>query len=410
VNFDGPRPADQRAGAEVGETIMSDEASVRLDRRRDTLFRQLGLINGGMAYIYDIADPLAADGPNLPAFLHELLGYPEGHPEAAGDDAIIRLCHPEDRALIAAHHRAVLKLPDVAFRTCVSRMKHLDGSWRWIEARERVFSRAANGRVRRVLGFVSDITERRRLLDSLAGATDALLLAEENERRRIGRELHDSTTQHLVAIDLTMSRLEQRIGEDPTDRAIIQDIRAALTAAHREIRTFSYLLHPPNLERVGLEAALNQFLEGFQRRTGLKVNFQVQGPRRALGQHGELGLFRLAQEALMNVHRHARAHTVNVRLIHRPLETVLEVSDDGIGLPLDKIVPLLSGQTLGVGVASMKARIEDLGGVLQILPQAKGLMIRAAMPRRRASDALSPVQQTRQPDLYNAQEPSVAAS
>jgi len=389
---------------------MSDEASVRLDRRREALFRQLGLINGGMAYIYDIANPYVAGGPNPPVFLHELLGYPEGHPEAVGDDATIRLCHPEDRALIATHHRAVLKLPDVAFRTCAFRMKHLDGSWRWIEARERVFSRAANGRVRRVLGFVSDITERRRLLDSLAGATDALLLAEENERRRIGRELHDSTTQHLVAIDLTMSRLEQRIGEDPTDRAIIQDIRSALTAAHREIRTFSYLLHPPNLERVGLEAALNQFLEGFQRRTGLEVNFQVQGPARALGQHGELGLFRLAQEALMNVHRHASARTVDIRLIHRPLQTVLEVGDDGIGLAAEKIAPLLSGQTLGVGVASMKARIEGLGGTLQILPQAKGLMIRAAMPRRRASDALSPVRQTRPPDLYTSPEPSVAAS
>jgi signal transduction histidine kinase len=89
---------------------------------------------------------------------------------------------------------------------------------------------------------------------------------------------------------------------------------------------------------------------------------------------------------------------------------VLEVSDDGIGLSLDKIAPLLSGQTLGVGVASMRARIEDLGGVLQILPQAKGLMIRAAMPRRRASDVLSPVRQTRPPNFYNSPEPSVAAS
>jgi PAS domain S-box-containing protein len=388
---------------------MSDEASIRLDRRHDALFRQLGLVNGGVAYIYDIANPYAAEGPNLPAFLHELLGYPKGHPEAAGDDAIIRLCHPDDRALIAAHHRALLKLPDIAFRTCVCRMKHLDGSWRWIEARERVFSRDKDGRVRRVLGFVSDITERRRLLESLAGATDALLLAEENERRRIGRELHDSTTQHLVAIDLTMSRLERRIGDDPTDRAIIRDIRAALTAAHREIRTFSYLLHPPSLERVGLEAALNRFLEGFQRRTGLEVNFQVQGPPRALGQHGELGLFRLAQEALMNVHRHAAARTADIRLIHRPLETVLEVSDDGIGLSPAQIGPLLSGQTLGVGVASMKARIEDLGGTLQILPQAKGLMIRAAMPRRRASDALPGRLDAARDDRFDPKEPSVAA-
>jgi PAS domain S-box-containing protein len=394
--------------ADGGGTAMADDAPVWQDRSRESLFRQLGLINGGMAYIYDIASPYADDGPNLPAFLQALLGYPKGHPDAVGDDAFIRLFHPDDRAVVAAHHHALLKLRDVAFRTCVCRMKHIDGGWRWIEARERVFSRDRAGRVRRVLGFASDITERRRLLESLAGATDALLLAEENERRRIGRELHDSTTQHLVAIDLTMSRLEQRIGQDPTDRAIIQDIRAALTAAHREIRTFSYLLHPPNLERVGLEAALNQFLAGFQRRTGLKVDFQVQGPPRALGQHGELGLFRLTQEALMNVHRHAAARSADIRLIHRPLETVLEVSDDGIGLPAEKIAALLSGQTPGVGIASMKARIEYLGGTLEILPRAKGLMIRAAMPRRRASDALPQSPTVPSDNLFGPMQPSVA--
>jgi signal transduction histidine kinase len=250
---------------------------------------------------------------------------------------------------------------------------------------------------------------RRRLSDSLAGATEALLLAETHERRRIGRELHDSTTQHLVAIDLAMSRLEQRLGDDPTDRAIVQDIRSALTAAHREIRTFSYLLHPPNLERVGLEAALQQFLDGFQRRTGLQVRFQVQGPPRPLGQHGELGLFRLAQEALMNVHRHAHASEVDIRLIHRPTKTVLEVEDDGVGLSPAEIAPLLSGEAAGVGVASMKARIEDLGGALEIFPQLKGLLVRAVMPRRRASDVRASSSATPPQDRFEPPETGIAA-
>jgi len=212
-----------------------------------------------------------------------------------------------------------------------------------------------------------------------------------------------------VAIDLTMSRLEQRIGDDPTDRAIVQDIRTALSAAYREIRTFSYLLHPPNLERVGLEAALNQFLEGFQRRTGLHVRFQVKGPRRPLGRHGELGLFRLAQEALMNAHRHARAREVDIRLIHRPQETVLEVGDDGVGLSPAEIAPLLSGLAAGVGVASMKARIEDLGGTLEIFPQLKGLMVRATMPRRRVSDVSAPPKPIRLDDRFGPPESGMAA-
>ncbi len=388
---------------------MADDAPVMLDSRREALFRQLALINGGALYVYDITEPRRFDQSTLPPYLADLLGYPEDHPKAVGPGAMFRLFHPHDRPLIARHLRAAAKLSDGDFATFHWRMRHVDGSWRWLEARERVFSRNRAGQVRRLLGFASDISERRRLSDSLAGATGALLLAEAHERRRIGRELHDSTTQHLVAIDLTMSRLEQRIGDDPTDRAIVQDIRAALTAAHREIRTFSYLLHPPNLERVGLEAALNQFLEGFQRRTGLRVRFQVQGPPRALGQHGELGLFRLAQEALTNVHRHAHAREVDIRLIHRATETVLEVGDDGVGLSPAEIAPLLSGHAAGVGVASMKARIEDLGGALEILPQLKGLLVRAAMPRRRAGDALPPLQPAARQDRCDPPEPSIAA-
>jgi PAS domain S-box-containing protein len=380
-----------------------------LDRRRDALFRQLGLVNGGVLYLYDFTNPRGFDRSKPPAHLTELLGYPEDRCRAAGPTALRGLSHADDRPRISEHRRALAKLPNGAVTTFVRRMKHVDGTWRWIEARERVFSRNRAGEVRRVLGFASDISERRRLLDSVAGAAGALLMAEEHERRRIGRELHDSTTQHLVAIDLTMSRLEQRIGQDPLDRAIIQDIRAALTAAHREIRTFSYLLHPPNLARVGLEAALDQFLEGFQRRTGLIVNFRVLGHPRALGDYEELGLFRLAQEGLMNVHRHAGAREVDIRLIHRPAETVLEVSDDGVGLSPAEIAALLSGQTPGVGVASMKARIEDLGGVLEMVPQLKGVLIRATMPRRRASDALPAPRRFAQDDRFDPPEPSLAA-
>jgi len=239
---------------------MSDEASIRLDRRHDALFRQLGLVNGGVAYIYDIAIRTPPRDRTCRPFCTNCLAIRRVIPRLPATMRSSGCAIPTTGRLSPPITAPCSKLPDIAFRTCVCRMKHLDGSWRWIEARERVFSRDRSGRVRRVLGFVCDITERRRLLESLAGATDALLLAEENERRRIGRELHDSTTQHLVAIDLTMSRLEQRIGDDPTDRAIVRDIRAALTAAHREIRTFSYLLHPPSLERVGLEAALNRFL------------------------------------------------------------------------------------------------------------------------------------------------------
>ncbi len=367
---------------------MADDVPVIPDRRREALLRQVSLVNGGVVYIYDINTLPRFDRSNLAMYLTELLGYPVGHADGAGVGALRRLAHPDDWPKFGQHRRAVAKLPDGEFATLVCRMLHIDGRWRWIEARERVFSRSRAGEVRRVLGFAADVSERRRMADSLAGATNELLVAEAQERRRIARDLHDSTTQHLVAIDLTMSRLERRIGDDPIDHAIVADIRAALAAAHREIRTFSYLLHPPQLEKVGLEATLNQFLEGFQRRTGLHVSFQVQGPPRVLGQVTELALFRVAQEALMNVHKHARASDVDIRLANEPFETVLEIRDDGVGIPEAEVDALLASPAAGVGIASMKARITDLGGVLRMTPQAKGLLIRAVMPRRRVADAL----------------------
>ncbi len=350
----------------------------------------MSLVNGGIAYTYDVAGLRRPSRAPVLVDLAKLLGYPLERPELAGAGALRRLVHPEDWRRLVAHWHTVFDLPDGADTSIVCRMKHASGDWRWVKGREQVFSRTRAGEARRVLGFAADVSEGRRIEDSLAGATSDLLAAEARERRRIARELHDSTTQHLVAIDLTMSRLKQRLGDDPVDQAIVADIRAALAAAHREIRTFSYLLHPPQLERVGLEAALNQFLEGFQRRTHLRVAFQAEGPPRVLGQLTELALFRVAQEALLNVHKHAKASSVDIRLTNRAFETILEIRDDGVGMPQAEIAAMLASPTHGVGITSMKARIADLGGTLALVAQPNGLLVRAVMTRRRAGDALKP--------------------
>ena len=354
------------------------EAS-RLEPRRavwggmDGLFDQLNHINGGTITIYDLTKP-----PDLN--LDHLLGHSRSHP-ASNDFAVLDLLvHPDDLPQVMAHRAAVPNLPDGEFVSMTIRMKHQDGGWRWIEVREQVFSRARDGAVRRVLSFASDVGERRRLTTSLAWMSKALLEAEQHERRRIGRELHDSTAQHLVAIDLTLSLLERRPSQDPAYRRILQDIRSALMAAHRDIRTFSYLLHPPELERQGLEKTLRRFVEGFGARTGLRIELHIQPGMPPVGPMGELALFRVAQEALMNAHRHADAHEVSVRLGATDSAAVLEIADDGIGLSENEIRALLADDMGGVGIAGMKARMQEIGGAMQILPRSKGLLIRATLP------------------------------
>ena len=371
------RPGPAAAGQASAILELSGQADAAAPRGRAAMFDHLAMLGGGVVYVFDLARGRAFDLKNDPG---NLLGYAADYPLLDSPLTMHALIHPDDMDAMLAHRARLALLPDGEFATNTVRMRHADGSWRWIEGREQVMTRGRKGEVRRVLGFACDISDRRRLLDALAGASKALLVAEQEERRRIARELHDSTAQHLVAIDLTLSRLERRSNADPDGAKILDDIRTSLTAAHREIRTFSYLLHPPNLERAGLDAALRQFLEGFRQRAGLQVTFEVHGPSRRLPPLRELALYRIAQEALMNAHKHAAARVVAVRLVFDHESAALEVLDDGIGLTEADIRRLLTEDTGGVGIAGMKARMVELGGVLDVEAGPKGLLVRATIP------------------------------
>lgn len=379
------RPVPGAGGAAIGAALVEasdpDRSGRASARRAEMLNRQLSLLNDGVFYVYEPGRESALD-------LSRLLGYPSGHP-ATSQERVRRLIHPEDRAGLAAHQQRLAALPDNEVSVLICRMRHIDRSWRWIEARERVFARKRQAAPRWILGFAHDVTERYRLRSSLVAASNALLNAEAHERRRIARELHDAMAQHLVAVGLSLSRLERRLDRNPGQLAIIHEIRDSLNAAHREVRTFSHLLHPPDLERGGFEAALRRFLQGFGSRTGLDVRLHVEGERAPLGGEGELSLFRVAQEALMNVHKHAGASVVEVLLSYSPKAVLLEVMDDGVGLSQAEIDALMAQEWGGVGISGMTARMEQIGGNLEIRPRRKGLQIRARLPVRRRGSGLS---------------------
>jgi PAS domain S-box-containing protein len=370
------RPTDVDRRAVILEGRRSERLTVPRDAVSENILQRLtgarALMNGGMYYLYELGGD---DEPDL----SRLLGYSNGHP-AAGRDVFKGLVHSEDLHEVQAHRERVARLRDDQFSVVVCRMRHIDGDWRWIEARERVVGRDGEGAARRVLGFAVDASERHRLLESLAAASKALLMTESHERKRIARELHDSMAQHLVAIDLLLLRLEQRLQADGDQLDVIKEIRGALRAAHSEVRTFSYLLHPPDLERLGFETSLRKFLHGFGVRTGLDVRFRIEGESQAMESERELALFRVAQEAMMNVHTHAEARSVGVVLGYSADSVTLEVSDDGVGLSHDQIETLVSQQWGGVGVAGMTARMQQLGGRLDICAQPRGLLVRARLP------------------------------
>ncbi len=226
---------------------------------------------------------------------------------------------------------------------------------------------------------LTNITSAYREVDVLS---EQLLASQDDERRRIARDLHDSTSQHLVATSMALTSLraaQERASTPlvPRASAALADAALAIGEAQKEIRLLSFLLHPPNLERDGLAVGLRAFINGFSRRSGLRCTLRVRGLVDGLDMEMERGLFRVAQEALINVHRHADASGATVSLVRNRQSLTLVVRDDGHGArgSLD-----LHSDRLGVGIPGMRARLRQLGGCLEIIDSPVGLTVKAVAP------------------------------
>jgi signal transduction histidine kinase len=192
------------------------------------------------------------------------------------------------------------------------------------------------------------------------------------ERRRMAREIHDSTAQLLACIGLGLGQLK-RAANRQARLQVVSDLETLLSETQREIRSISFLSHPPDLEKLGLVEAVRTLAAGFGRRTHLTISFEADPGFRVRDRRGQLAIYRMIQEALSNVHRHARASRVGVRLTvgRRALHAV--VSDDGTGLS--------SEAAKGVGLAGMRARLAELRGRLSVGSSTSGTVVIASLPR-----------------------------
>lgn len=234
----------------------------------------------------------------------------------------------------------------------------------------------------RLLGGISlDITDRKRNEESLHELTGELLRVQDAERRRLARELHDNTAQNLSAVGMNLTRLYQLIAPGSAElEAVLADCSVLVDACSQEIRTMSYLLHPPLLDEVGLPAALREYLAGLSRRTYLRTQFHCSEEFGRLASDLETALFRIAQEALGNVVRHSQSREAFVRLERDNSIVVLEIRDTGCGLPAEKLQPLQTGSAaLGVGIPGMRERLRQLGGVLNLDSRPGETRVRATV-------------------------------
>ena len=233
------------------------------------------------------------------------------------------------------------------------------------------------------LGTALDITERRQAEESLHQLSGRLLQVQDEERRRLARELHDSTAQKLAVLLLSLRRLTARASSlEAGARESLAECHSLAEHCANEVRTFSYLLHPPLLEELGLAGAVRDYADGFAQRSGMRVDLEVSPNLERLPREKELALFRVLQESLSNVHRHSGSKTVSIRLTQLRGEIRLEVHDAGRGLEL-KNGPA-SGEKqpgkLGVGIAGMRERLRQLGGRLELESDPLGTTVRTSLP------------------------------
>ncbi|HEX5411138.1 MAG TPA: sensor histidine kinase [Terriglobia bacterium] len=208
-----------------------------------------------------------------------------------------------------------------------------------------------------------------------------LLRAQDKERRRIARELHDSLGQYLTHVKMSIESLIRKPETSENGARQLSEIAGELGHCLSEIRTMSYLLHPPLLDVLGFASAANSYVEGFSQRSGIQTKLRIPSKLRRLPDDVELVLFRTLQESLTNVLRHANSQSVDVLVTFDDDRVGLEVRDYGKGMPPELLNRLRTiGESTGVGISAMRERIRQLDGRLDIQSDENGTSVRASLP------------------------------
>lgn len=238
------------------------------------------------------------------------------------------------------------------------------------------------------LAIINDLTERKQAEAELVQLSGRLLRAQDAERRRLAREIHDSTAQTFAALAMNLAVLDRSAaGLDEAGRALLAECETQVRRGTAELRTLAYLLHPPALEALGLARAIHDYAEGFARRSGVRVELDVAEPPDRLPPETELALFRVLQESLGNLHRHSGSATAAIRLAQDAETVVIEVRDTGRGLAAAALAAANSGSArFGVGIAGMRERLRLLGGRLEIEAALPGVRVRATLPLPATAD------------------------
>ena len=341
--------------------LPPDLEELAIDKRKRRVMDALMSSELNLIYIYDGRSRRVTYAGGK---VFELLGISPYELEQVADP-ITALVHDDDIAPLKREMKRInqreAKL-DVAFEC---RIRHRDRRFRRLCFHSKVLDRDKRGRWQTLIGIARDVTEAQ-LRDEVTLLNQQLASAQLSERRLVAQELHDSAGQYVIAAKLAMANLKERSPDllvQERIRTCLEDVDHCLDDADREIRVLSYVLHAPAIANQNLATVLRNFALGFGGRSGLTVHVSIDSKVNRVHEQLSIPLLRICQEALTNVHRHAKAKTVAVTVDVIDHEVELKIKDDGIGFQSEgnRLV-----RSPGLGLNSMRKRVEDLGGTLVI--------------------------------------------
>ena len=287
--------------------------------------------------------------------------------------------HPEDRTRARSIiEKAIAECKPFEF---VVRYRSREGTYR-VHFNRAIQIPGPEGKAERSIGVSHDITEQVRAEEELRQLSSRLLQLQDQERKRIARDLHDSVSQKLLTINLNLAQFAK--SDDVRTkhaRQILADTRRTVRDLSKEIRSLSYLLHPPLLDELGLASAIEEYAKGFSQRSGIELTFEMPSDAGRLPKESETALFRIVQEALANIQKHSGSTRGGIRLAREGNEVVLEIADEGRGMPSEDVTKRPTGsRTLGVGILGMRERMRQLSGRLEITSGDRGTTVKAVLP------------------------------
>ena len=269
-------------------------------------------------------------------------------------------------------YQLLLRENQVALKAGEVRLQLADGSQ--IPAK---FSFSLLSRDKSATGvLITDLTPQKQQMEFAA----RLQNMQDDERRRLARELHDSVGQTLAALSMNMSVVQAQSHKlDSAGARAISENAELVEQVSREIRTISHLLHPPLLDIAGVPLALRWYVDGFSERSNIKVDLEIPDEIGRLSNELEIAIFRIVQECLTNIHRHSGSSTAAIRLQQQGNKITIQVRDDGKGIPTEKQYELIESGRGGVGFAGMRERLRRLGGTLEIKSNESGTVVTASL-------------------------------